>query len=61
MNFHPVIKACLDGAACGTVGASFVIALPSVATALTVVWMLIRIYETRTVQRIIFGSDDSKE
>jgi hypothetical protein len=61
MNFHPIVKSCIDTAACGTVGASFVVALPSVATALTVVWMLIRIYETKTVQRIVFGTSSDKE
>jgi hypothetical protein len=56
VNFHPLVKPCLDAAACGTVGASYVIALPSVATALTVIWMAIRIYETKTVQRLLFGT-----
>jgi hypothetical protein len=35
-------------------------ALPSIATLLTVVWMLIRIFETRTVQRLL-GRDAPHE
>ena len=46
-----VVRASLDIASVGALAGWFVAALPAIATGLTVVWTLIRIYETRTVQR----------
>lgn len=34
--------------------------LPAVAAILTIVWTLIRIWETETVQSIIYGKDRAK-
>jgi hypothetical protein len=49
----PAIKHGLDLAAIGTVVATIAGWLPSVAAGLSIVWTLIRIYETRTVQRLL--------
>ena len=51
MNEH--IKHATDAAAAaGTVGA-FLGYLPSIAAGATLVWTLIRIYETHTVQKLL--------
>ena len=47
------IKHTLDAGAIGIGVGAFVEALPAISAFLTVVWMLIRIYETRTVQKLL--------
>lgn len=53
MNFDPSLKHCLDAAACSTAAASFVMPIPPLATVMTVIYLGIRIYETKTVQRLL--------
>ena len=49
----PTVKHGLDAAAIGTVIAAMAGWLPAVAAGFSIVWTLIRIYETRTVQRLL--------
>lgn len=49
----PTLKHGLDLAAIGTVVATVAGWLPSIAAGLSIVWTLIRIYETTTVQRLL--------
>lgn len=51
------LKHCLDVASIGTALATLVGWFPHMAAAASLVWSLIRIYETRTVQRLIHGKD----
>ena len=51
------LKHSLDAASIGTALATLAGWLPHFAAAASLVWSLIRIYETRTVQRLIFGKD----
>lgn len=53
-----IIKAGLDGLSLTALGGWFIGVLPAVATALSVVWMIIRICETRTVQTWLGREDD---
>ena len=60
--FHDLpegVKAAGDVLSIATLLGSFASLLPHVATALTVIWMLIRIYETDTVQRLLKRKDDA--
>lgn len=45
-----LIKASMDGLSLTALGGWFVGVLPAIATVLSVVWMIIRICETQTVQ-----------
>lgn len=54
------VKLAGDALSIGTVVASLAGWLPEVAAALSIVWTAIRIYETKTVQKIIFGEDAKK-
>lgn len=47
------IKQVLDTASIGTMIAAIVGWLPHISALLTVVWMALRIYETKTVQRLL--------
>lgn len=49
-------KHLVDGLSIATLLGSLVNVLPSIAAILTIVWTVIRIYETRTVQRLL-GKD----
>lgn len=51
------IKHGLDAASIGTALAALAGWLPHLAAAASLVWSLIRIYETKTVQRLIYGKD----
>lgn len=44
-------KAVFDVSSLAIIGATFVEWLPAIASGLAVVWWLLRIYETKTVQR----------
>lgn len=46
-------KHVVDGLSLGTAVGTFFGYLPSIAALLTIVWTAIRIYETRTVQRLL--------
>lgn len=46
------LKHAVDVAAVGVTGAALMEWLPPLAAALTVIWTLIRIYETKTVRKI---------
>lgn len=45
----------IDAASVGAAFASFLGWLPSVAAFLSIIWTVIRIYETKTIQRWIHG------
>lgn len=51
------VKHIADGAAIIVAGASLVGLLPAIAALLTIIWTGIRIYESKTVQRL-FGRSD---
>ena len=54
MGEHPIadaFRALGDAISFGTLFAVLIQALPTLATILTIIWMGIRIYETKTVQR----------
>lgn len=55
-----MVKA-VDGAAVGTMLATLVGWLPSIAAIFTIIWTAIRIYETDTVQRILGKRGRRKE
>lgn len=48
---NPDFKHLFDGLSVGTVLATLAGWLPAIAAALSIVWTLIRIFETKTVQR----------
>lgn len=50
---HETAKHILDGASLLTVVGTLVEFLPAVSAVLSIVWMLIRIYETDTIQRLV--------
>lgn len=50
-------KHLIDGLSIATLLGSLVNVLPSIAAVLTIVWTVIRIYETKTVQRLLGRSD----
>ncbi|HEY8027683.1 MAG TPA: hypothetical protein VIF60_24295 [Burkholderiaceae bacterium] len=54
-------KSLLDVASLATIGATLAGWLPSIAALASLVWTLIRIYETRTVQWLLFGKEPPKE
>jgi hypothetical protein len=51
MNDHT--KHLFDWLSLSVVGATLVQALPSIAAIVSIVWGLIRIYETKTVQKLL--------
>ena len=53
-------KHVLDGLSIATVLGTLVQVLPSVAAGLSIVWSVIRIYETKTVQRWL-GKDNAEQ
>lgn len=55
MNDHETAKHIGDAVSISTVLASLAGWLPAVAAVLSIIWTLIRIYETKTVQRWING------
>lgn len=54
------LKQSLDIASIGTALATLAGWLPHVAAAASLVWSLIRIYETKTVQNLIHGKESSE-
>jgi hypothetical protein len=46
-----------DAGSIAIIGSTLLGWLPTIATVLSVVWVLIRIYETCTVQSLIHGAD----
>ena len=47
------VKHVVDAVSIGTVAATLAGILPSIAAIFTIVWTVIRIYETETVQKIL--------
>jgi hypothetical protein len=52
------LKHILDGASLLTVIGTLVEFLPAVSAALSIVWVAIRIWETDTVQKLVYGKKD---
>lgn len=52
-------KTAIDVGAAAVAGLSWAQVLPNLAAILSIVWFSIRIYETRTVQRLLRRKDDS--
>lgn len=50
---HETAKHVVDGASVGTVLATLAGWLPAIAALFTIVWTVIRIYETDTIQRLL--------
>lgn len=50
---HDTAKHAVDAASIGTMLASLAGWLPAIAAALSILWTLIRIYETQTVQKLL--------
>lgn len=53
MEHHHTFKTFFDFAAIGVTAAAVLKALPAIAAVLSIVWTAIRIYETRTIQRLL--------
>lgn len=51
----------LDIASMGVVGATLLGWLPHIAAILSIIWMLIRIYETETVGRMLGRKPETKD
>lgn len=49
-------KTLIDGVSVVTVVGTIGEILPPLAAAFTIIWTLIRIYETKTIQRLIHGA-----
>lgn len=47
------VKHTIDAGAVGIGVGAFIELLPAISAFLTIIWILIRIYETRTVQRLL--------
>jgi hypothetical protein len=54
------MKTAVDIASVSTVLGTLAGWLPAVAALFSIVWTAIRIYETKTVQKLIFGADDEE-
>ena len=57
------IKQVVDGLSMATVVGTLVDVLPAIAAGFTIVWTLIRIYETKTIQKILneYRNEDKEE
>lgn len=53
MEHHHTVKTLFDFAAIGVTVGAVIKLLPAIAAALSIVWTAIRIYETKTVQRLL--------
>ena len=53
MGIPEQVKVVGDVVSVTTVGATLMSWLPHIAAALSIIWMLIRIYETKTVQKVL--------
>lgn len=47
------VKTLLDSVSIASIIATFAAWLPAIATVLSIIWTVIRIYETKTVQRLL--------
>lgn len=52
------VKHSLDGASIGITAGALMELLPAISAGLSILWLMIRIYETHTVQRILGRIDD---
>jgi hypothetical protein len=59
-DLDPTDKTIIDVASIGTVAATLTDMLPAVAAILTIVWTAIRIYETPTIQKLLFGDKNGE-
>lgn len=59
MNDH--IKHLLDGLSIGGTLAAFIGVVPAITALATLVWTLLRIYETATVQRLLKRTKEMKD
>lgn len=59
MDVHTseTVKHVVDGVSILTVVGTLANILPAIAAAFTIIWTGIRIYETETVQTLLFGKD----
>tara|TARA_R100001082_G_C4363156_1_gene160386 strand:- start:2592 stop:2780 length:189 start_codon:yes stop_codon:yes gene_type:complete len=57
------IKQVIDGLSMATVVGTLVDILPAIAAGFTIVWTIIRIFETKTVQKILdqYRNEDKEE
>lgn len=61
MNPSETVKHVVDGLSIVTVVGTLANMLPSVAAVFTIVWTVIRIYETVTVQKLIGRSENDAQ
>lgn len=55
---HETVKHLLDGLSVVTVVATLMNIFPAIAAILSIVWSIIRIYETATVQKLLGNKPD---
>lgn len=52
-DHREAIKSGIDYVAAGTAGAAWIDLLPDLAAGVSLLWLLVRLYETRTVQTLL--------
>lgn len=57
-HVNDVVKHIIDALSLVTVVGTLVDALPSIAAGFSIIWTMIRIYETKTIQAWIKSDDD---
>lgn len=57
-HFQDVVKHIIDGLSLVTVVGTLTDELPAIAALFSIIWTLIRIYETKTVQSILKDDED---
>ena len=59
-HVNEVVKHIIDALSLVTVVGTLVDALPSIAAGFSIIWTIIRIYETKTVQAWVKSDDDDE-
>lgn len=59
-HVNEVVKHIIDALSLATVVGTLVDALPSIAAGFSIIWTMIRIYETKTIQEWIKKDDDDE-
>ena len=59
-DHHDTVKHVLDAISVVTVVGTLVDMLPAIAAVFTIIWTVIRIYETDTVQKLLRKKDDAE-
>lgn len=59
-HVNDVVKHIIDALSLATVVGTLVDALPSIAAGFSIIWTMIRIYETKTIQDWVKKDDDDE-